>query len=356
MDKQQRADPPIDNELFHIYAQYQLCQLKKSPRIWNDSKEKNTIIDMLENCQHVNGNTLRSIFNDTFRNSIQNCDYGDPDQSNVTIYSMNNQEPQPAVTVTDEAASLVQDDKKTEQYEIPVQLNPVKQQEEKPALGMATETTFPTLHNDAPTLRKRSKPHAPSGQSILPRRAFDELDRLLDNVEQSKQTLYARMRIVNESFTISYAIPTKSNSSTSTFSFHILQRFSPNSIRGQCQENLVAYRFGNLIRTDKRVPLTKRALKNKREYYNDLMATIKSTGLFRNMDFTEYSEYCGRVVETVEKIGVYSIFIPEILSINKIRETSRHDFIKVRNCLNEVCSRFRNIAKFDSEMNLILFR
>ncbi|CEP19994.1 hypothetical protein [Parasitella parasitica] len=315
MDKQQQS-PPIDNELFHIYVRYQLCQLKKSPRIWNDSKEKSVIMDILENCQHVNGNTLRSIFNDTFKNSIQNCDYGGSDQTSVTINNMNKQEPQPADAVMDEATSLIE----VRKAETSIESNSAKQHERKPAIQMVTEAAFPALFDTPPALSRRNRSNTSPGQGILSRKAFDELDRLLDKVEQSKQTLYTRMRVINESFTISYAIPTKSSSSTNAFSFHILQRFSPNSIRGQCQENLVAYRFGNLIRTDRRVPVTKKGLKEKREYYNDLMATIKSTGLSRNMDFAEYSEYCERVVETAEKIGVYSIFIPEILSTSKIRE------------------------------------
>ncbi|KAL7324249.1 hypothetical protein PS15p_210783 [Mucor circinelloides] len=66
-----QKDHVVDEELFQFYLQFQLRQIKKSMLLWNDNSEKDAIISILNNCQYVNGNTLRMIFDDIFDNSVQ---------------------------------------------------------------------------------------------------------------------------------------------------------------------------------------------------------------------------------------------------------------------------------------------
>lgn len=46
---------PIDNELFQFYIQYQLRLVKKSMLLWDDNTEKDAIINILKDCQHIDG-------------------------------------------------------------------------------------------------------------------------------------------------------------------------------------------------------------------------------------------------------------------------------------------------------------
>lgn len=43
----------IDNDLFKIYAQYQLCRVKKGITDTDDTSEKKAILQILEACQHI---------------------------------------------------------------------------------------------------------------------------------------------------------------------------------------------------------------------------------------------------------------------------------------------------------------
>lgn len=46
---------------------------------------------------------------------------------------------------------------------------------------------------------------------------------------------------------------------------------------------------------------------------------IKSPKLKYEYDLQLFSKYCERIVQLVEKVGIYSIFIPEILPPNMIK-------------------------------------
>lgn len=50
-----QKDHAVDEELFQFYLQFQLRQIKKSMLLWNDNSEKDAIINILNNCQYVNG-------------------------------------------------------------------------------------------------------------------------------------------------------------------------------------------------------------------------------------------------------------------------------------------------------------
>lgn len=57
MTSGQASEPldPIDNDLFHSYTRYQLCQLKKSTSLWVCNKEKEAMLNILGQFESIDG-------------------------------------------------------------------------------------------------------------------------------------------------------------------------------------------------------------------------------------------------------------------------------------------------------------
>jgi len=50
-----QKDNAIDEELFQFYLQFRLRQIQKNMLLWEDNSEKEVLVNILTNCQHVNG-------------------------------------------------------------------------------------------------------------------------------------------------------------------------------------------------------------------------------------------------------------------------------------------------------------
>lgn len=50
-----QKDNTVDEELFQFYLQFRLRQIQKSMLLWDDNSEKETLVNILTSCQHVNG-------------------------------------------------------------------------------------------------------------------------------------------------------------------------------------------------------------------------------------------------------------------------------------------------------------
>ncbi|KAL9544512.1 hypothetical protein MBANPS3_007584 [Mucor bainieri] len=69
--EKQSSKAAIDNELFQMYAHYQLCRVKKGTTDSSSATEKNAIVQILEACQHINANTFHTLVDDLLKHSIQ---------------------------------------------------------------------------------------------------------------------------------------------------------------------------------------------------------------------------------------------------------------------------------------------
>ncbi len=53
-------DSAIDEELFQFYLQFRLRQIQKSMLLWEDNSDKEALVNILTNCQHINGSKCSS--------------------------------------------------------------------------------------------------------------------------------------------------------------------------------------------------------------------------------------------------------------------------------------------------------
>lgn len=129
MISRQEGDPLINEELFHLYTEYQLCKVRKStPSIWDaDDNEKSVLINILTQCQEINGSkllanqgtrtqahqkvdTLHLVMKDIFDNSV--VKYADSNSSMINYTpDMNSSStgriPEVIVNATDDEADSV---------------------------------------------------------------------------------------------------------------------------------------------------------------------------------------------------------------------------------------------------------
>lgn len=163
---------------------------------------------------------------------------------------------------------------------------------------------------------------------------------MLRQIEQSKRTLCDRIKAVNDSFEIQTTFPT---SGTSSFdqpeTFKINRHFHRQSRLNQSQEHLAAYKIGKLVQRDKELFPPDGVYNNMKRYYNGLISksSVSAWGFFllyswlviiekmkfyshsHKQDFAQFPKYCERVVSLVDKTGLYTIFIPEILPPSRVK-------------------------------------
>lgn len=58
--QEQSSAAAMDNELFQMYAHYQLCRVKKGATNSSNAAEKKAIVQILEACQHIHASRYRA--------------------------------------------------------------------------------------------------------------------------------------------------------------------------------------------------------------------------------------------------------------------------------------------------------
>ncbi|CAO0791564.1 unnamed protein product [Mucor circinelloides] len=359
MSSQQNT--PIDNELFHSYTQYKLCKVEKSSEL--TKSEKATIIAILKNFQFVDGNTLRSILNDAFQHSSVGNSYPFGNRADTAHDASSNTHNEIADSITDVIDLTIDGEgsSKSSSSE-PVYSDLVYK---KSSSEESSDDAFDYEREDSSNLngsfnrkRKHSSLKTNKGkqpaedldmQGILSHEAFIQLGNMLRQIEQSKRTLCDRIKAVNDSFEIQTAFPI---SGTSSFdqpeTFKINRHFHRQSRLNQSQEHLAAYKIGKLVQRDKELFPPDGVYKNMKRYYNSLIKKMKFYSHSHKQDFAQFPKYCERVVSLVDKTGLYTIFIPEILPPSRVKIASPENFEKLEKYLNERCSCFKSVAQFDT--------
>ncbi|KAL9544511.1 hypothetical protein MBANPS3_007583 [Mucor bainieri] len=126
-----------------------------------------------------------------------------------------------------------------------------------------------------------------------------------------------------------------------------MERFSPQSINNQCQTNFVAYQIGQIIEREARIFPHKLQEENKRLYYTKGLNKTKTK-------LGEINKYCKSLSRVVNEIGVYCLFLPEILPPTFYRRADEELFRKVIDEMNEKFPHFGTIASIDENGNLYI--
>ncbi|KAL7310144.1 hypothetical protein PS15m_010938 [Mucor circinelloides] len=355
MSSQQNTS--IDNELFHSYTQYKLCKVEKSNEL--TKSEKAAIITILKNFQFVDGNTLRSILNDAFQHSSVGNSYPFGNRADAVHDASSSTHNEILDSITD-MIDLTIDGEDSSSSE-PAYSELVYR---KPNSGESSDDAFDYEREDSSNLNgsfnrkrqhsslKRNKGKQPAEdldmQGILSHEAFIQLGNMLRQIDQSKRTLCDRIKAVNDSFEIQTTFPT---SGTSSFdqpeTFKINRHFHRQSRLNQSQEHLAAYKIGKLVQRDKTLFPPDGVYNNMKRYYNSLIKKMKFYSHSHKQDFSQFPKYCERVVSLVDKTGLYTIFIPEILPPSRVKIASPENFKKLEKYLNERCSCFKSVAQFN---------
>ncbi|CAO3653809.1 unnamed protein product [Mucor fragilis] len=363
MSSGQEEDALINDELFHLYLEYQLCKVKKNrPSIWNaDNTEKDALVHILTQCQNINGNTLHSVMKDIFENSI--AKYTDSNSS-MTIHptpDMNSSKskiPQVIVNTTEDD----DDDTDSEAGSRQVVRSSVYTQTD---LLYKTNINFDNAAVSRRNILPSSTPRR--GRSLTPSRMerkkekrteeekgteeekadenqiigtllnasnVKEIDRMAYEVEKTKAVLTKRIYTINDSFLINL-------SSTIPDTFSVLNNAScPCTTMKdlyRCQENLIGYRFGKLIERLYQENSGKEACIKAKQYYGDLqrrciiprsMSMVVNTCIgelkrqgrtYHATPWKQFKSYSGKMAQLVDEFGIYCLFMPEILSPTKFK-------------------------------------
>ncbi|KAL9544510.1 hypothetical protein MBANPS3_007582 [Mucor bainieri] len=316
MASNQESEPlsPIDNDLFRAYTRYQLCQLKYSTSLWTSNQEKEAMLNVLSQFESINGNTLRMVINEIFKNSVQTLDFIDTDDQAAPRYQ-------------EEPTSTFHRDDYRSSPSPPVSARVSVVIQERPLAGRSKKAD--------PIVEKLKKFMSRPNRivlSICPTELYD----LTDHVERGKYVVLTRMRRVSTSFKF------KTSGAAANHSLRITNSFNdPRSPMSMCQANLIAYRFGKLFEHAKKGKQTRKA---ETACYNVIKATPAS----------KYVRYAQNIVKAAEKIGVYALFIPEILTPYALQIISRSNFPILKGCLDVKCAGFNEIARFDYDGDLIM--
>ncbi|KAF1801478.1 hypothetical protein FB192DRAFT_1372924, partial [Mucor lusitanicus] len=188
-------------------------------------------------------------------------------------------------------------------------------------------------------------------QGILSNDAFVRLGNIVRHAEESKRRLQERIKTVNASFDIQAPFP-DDISTYGTETFNIKTHFEVKSRLSQSQENLAAYKIGKLIERDRNYFSKSIVNENMKRYHQALSKKLKFYSHSEKQDLLHLSIYCKRVVHLVGKMGLYTLFIPEVLPPYRIKLTTPDNFEKIENYLNQRCTYFKNIAYYDQDGTL----
>ncbi|KAK4514119.1 uncharacterized protein ATC70_006127 [Mucor velutinosus] len=344
MANNQESEPlsPIDNDLFHSYTRYKLCQLAESTSLWTCSQEKDAMLNILAQFEKIDGNTLRMMVNQIFENSAQTYSFSDTNKEPLGFqeessgaYHLENL-PSPPGTVIAEVfdSEAIQNKPWTTR-----------------TITSITRQKRPMVIRE-PSLAKKSKATdriIEKLKNLMSRTNLEELGNLTDHVERSKYVILTRMRRVSTSFKF------KASTVTANYLLHVSNSFGdPRSPMSMCQMNLIAYRFGKLLEQGRFHSKDGKRKKAELECYQIIKEELNAHGKRIATPVYKYARYAQNVVEAAEKIGVYVLFIPEILTPYALQAISRNNFPILQKCLNVKCAGFKEIARLDHDGNLIM--
>ncbi|KAL9544513.1 hypothetical protein MBANPS3_007585 [Mucor bainieri] len=372
MSSQQSSTSPIDNELFRSYSQYILCKMERSNDIITEPKEKAAMVSILKAFQHIDGNVVCSILNEVF------------ERSSITSYHPIDDKRAEMVSDDGPSSSATTKDSTNANYASPSQIkDPLLSSpgilpsnmisvidltlngetdgsQEPTASGESSDSSSdhledPVVTDDGYLTRKGKERAEDDGmQGILSNEAIKRLGNMLRYTEETKRALCKRMQTVNDSFDVQVPFPSNTSSYGNTEIFTIKRNFDRKSRLHQSQEQFAAYKIGKLIQRDKRLFLPDIVRRNTKRYYQGLMKRLKfhAARPHQRSDFAQFPRYCERVVGLVEKIGLYTIFMPEIIPPSCIKITTPENFEKIERYLDQQCSCFKNIAHLDENEEL----
>ncbi|CEP13100.1 hypothetical protein [Parasitella parasitica] len=331
----------IDDELFQFYIQYHLRLIKKSMLIWGDNSEKNIIVNILNNCQYVEGDMLRSVMSEIFDNSTLNFTHRKDDILKITgeiaVFSEKNTNAEQSSESIVEGTEPIHSDSSYEQPKV----------KRTRTLAANTRTSTPRKLEDSLGKQGVSK----LLQKVLSKSAPKEIDCMVKYKERSRYVFHTRMKTLCDNIKINYTFPGEDVSAdTPNCTFDIRYPFSIKTVLGQCQLNLTSYQLGKLREKEEQHLPTKMVRDNYAKYHSSLKKCLDNPTL----TFGGYARYCKIIINVVERLGVYPLFFPEVLPPSAFKKMAYDDFSMVLEYLDERFSDFKDIARFDDNGHLIL--
>ncbi|CAO0795867.1 unnamed protein product [Mucor circinelloides] len=350
-----QKDHVVDEELFQFYLQFQLRKIKKSMRLWNDSSEKDAIINILNSCQYVNGNTLRMIFDDIFDNSVQMFT---PPRTAVTTANkpvVKEEEGHGSTSHADASKLGSEGTEPTPLYDSTDNENEHTTQSDEESQSDYRDSDDEELKSKINKTRNNDLSLPSFLQYTVTKSACNDLRVMLSNLRVTKDIFRSRMNIIKDSFKIHYKLRSQNSPSTEpNCRFEIINHFNYRESMGQCQLNLIAYQLGKIEEMEKEALSTKQVKVNRCQYYYDLSVSLNEPKMARDSQVKEFPRYCERAKQVVEKLGVYVLFMPEIMPPTLYRKMRDADFPRMKDYLDSKCSQFKDIARFDGNGNLIV--
>ncbi|CAO3656900.1 unnamed protein product [Mucor fragilis] len=244
MASNQESEPlsRIDNDLFHCYTRYQLCQLKKSTSLWTCNQEKTAMLNILGQFESIDGNTLRMVVNQIFENSTQTCNsINDTNEASVGY-----QEGPGSTFILENLPS-------SSGTTISATVSNGEAAQDRACTSSAITSKRHSKSQNLTQMRriaKKSKtvdPIVEKLKRLISRPSLEELVNLIDHVERSEYVILTRIRRVSTSFKF------KVSAGTANYSLHVSNSFGdPRSPMSLCQMNLIAYQFGKLLQQEER--------------------------------------------------------------------------------------------------------
>ncbi|GAN05599.1 hypothetical protein MAM1_0096c05070 [Mucor ambiguus] len=371
MSSGQEYNSSINDELFHLYTEYQLCKIKNKPSLWNAADtEKNALISILTQCKNINGNTLRLVMKDIFENSV--AKYTDSSGSTAVHHtphtnSSNGRIPQVIANITeddnDDTDSTASEEAATSSTYIRTRLS------ERMATNLDNAAVSPRNILSSSTLKRgRSlEPQTEKKQKLklkgkidesgiisemLVRSNIAEIRRLVSEVGQTKVMLRKRIYAINDSVL-------ENHSSALSTTFSVLDYAScPHTTERtmyRCQENFIGYRFGKLVERLRQEYSEWEAYNKAKEHYDDLQRELKRQNkTYFGVRWSLFNYYSIKMVQYVNEFGIYCLFIPEVISPTKFKRTPFEDLSVALRHVDESCSVFRGIVQLDREGNIIV--
>ncbi|KAF1801477.1 hypothetical protein FB192DRAFT_1372921 [Mucor lusitanicus] len=367
--QEQSSAAAMDNELFQMYAHYQLCRVKKGATNSSNAAEKKAIVQILEACQHIHANTFHTLVNDLLEHSVQLEPFLEGGHTALFGSSSLNS----AICMNAHHAGKKRSSKDqggmrsfhhgtkntshaaTSHYEHDRQYSPGQSgSENSDDEGPTTITPNRKRARSATITDSRpasSASHLRGGKKYtLSGSSKRDLTHMSARPEETKQELFKRMRQITDSFQIEYSVNEGGGKTPAKASFqiHFLERFSPQSINNQCQTNFVAYQIGQIIENEARLFSYRVQEENKRQYY------AKGLGKKANTKLSEINKYCKSLARIVNEIGVYCLFMPEVLPPTFYRRADEELFTKMVRRMNDKFPQFSTIASIDENGNLFI--
>ncbi|KAK4514120.1 uncharacterized protein ATC70_006128 [Mucor velutinosus] len=380
MNPQEQNSPAvIDNELFQMYAHYQLCRVKNISNS-SDAAEKKALVQILEACQHINASTFHSLANDLLKHSVQLESFHEGGLTSLfdsTVYNPNGipsigspLDNIPQVNVHAGTKRAKKDSGRLRNLSRDVMKAPHATTSYGADLNRqysAEQSSTEDSDNEEPTIitpkRKRtlsmtitdsrqglSTPNLRSDRQYnLSSSSRRDLDYMSSVPEQTKQELFKRMKKITDSFQIDYSVSQEGKTPVRSFQIHFKERFSGKIIYHQCQTNFIAFQIGQIIDRETRIFSAEVQEENQRLYYTKGFKKTKSDPSLKVLN--KYSKTLARLVN---EIGVYCLFMPEVLPPTFYKRADEDLLNRVINHMNEKFPHFATIASIDENGNLFI--